>query len=244
MRAEERKPGRKWALPVWTGFLFLWAMSGGAVAQQSELEKAVKQDAERQVKAYAGRRGWVNFEYQVEPWVPGSGEQHCEEPVNVASTQETGRPWGRVPYVISCPEPVWEIRARADVSLAVPVVTARRNISRGEILDHQTMGLKILDLGKIYGDFVTDRRLLAGQRTRRAIRGGQAITLDQAVAPLLVERGDKVVIRVSGDGVEASMRGEALQGGSRGQSVRVRNLSSGKVITAWPVEKGIVETHF
>jgi len=68
--------------------------------------------------------------------------------------------------------------------------------------------------------------------------------LVEAEAPLLGERGDQVLIRVEADGVAASMTGEALQSGSKGEGIRVRNHSSGKVITAWVVERGIVETRF
>src|SRR5690606_20873548 len=73
---------------------------------------------------------------------------------------------------------------------------------------------------------------------------GKEITLDQAEAPLLVERGDNVVIRVAQGGIQASMRGVALQSGSLGEGILVRNLSSDKEITAWVVENGIVESRF
>lgn len=244
-------PPRKWRVPLSGGALLLvWLLAAGGVQAQdqnrADLAARVTADAERQVQRYARQRGWVNFDYQVDAWVPGAADQHpgCQGELVVAPAQASGRIWGRVPYRIGCSEPEWELRARAEVSLKVPVVTARRTVRRGESLNRDTMRLAVRDLADIYGDFVTDIRMLRGLRTRRAIRGGQVITLDLAEAPLLVERGDQVLIRVEADGVAASMTGEALQSGSKGEGIRVRNHSSGKVITAWVVERGIVETRF
>lgn len=253
--AERGKPGRKRLLPprkrLLPGVAVLLAVGAGigvvgAEATDTDFASMIQADAERAVQAYARRRGWVNYEYDVEAWVPGSADrqQACDQPVEVHRAEQSGRIWGRVPYVLSCLAPNWEIRARAEVSLRVPVVTARRTIRRGETLNNTTLALARRDLADIYGDFVTDSRLLAGKRARRAIRAGQVVTLDQAEAPLLVERGDNVVIRIAVDGVAASMLGEALQGGSLGQGIRVQNHSSGKVITAWIVEKGVVEVRF
>lgn len=241
--AEGGKRGRKWLLPPWLFLLPLGLLSAPVLADLAEM---VKQDAEQRVKSYVRARGWVNYSYEVSAWVPSSASrlEACTRGLRVEPAQDSTRRWGRIPYLISCAEPVWEFRGRAEVSLRVPVATARRAIPRGEILDRSTVMLRTRDLAGIYGDFVTDARQLYGKRARRAIRSGQEITLDQAEAPLLVERGDNVVIRVAQGGIQASMRGVALQSGSLGEGILVRNLSSDKEITAWVVEKGIVETRF
>jgi flagella basal body P-ring formation protein FlgA len=36
----------------------------------------------------------------------------------------------------------------------------------------------------------------------------------------------------------------ALEGGGKGDGIKVRNSSSGRVIQGWVVEKGVVETRF
>lgn len=241
--AEGRKSRRKWLLPLG---LFLLPLGLFSVPAAADLADRVKQDAEQRVKSYVRARGWVNYSYEVSAWVPSSASrlETCAGEIRVMPAQDSNRLWGRIPYLISCSNPVWEFRGRAEVSLKVPIVTARRAIPRGEVLDRSNMVLQTRDLAGIFGDFVTDTRLLNGKRARRAIRNGQEITLDQAEAPLLVERGENVVIRVSRDGILATMKGVALQSGSLGESILVRNLSSEREVTAWVVEKGIVETRF
>jgi flagella basal body P-ring formation protein FlgA len=215
-------------------------------SNKPDYTERVRQHAEQTLLEHARTQGWVNFEYEIDAWTPENAEEQlsCGGAVNVEPARPEGRLWGRVPYVVSCNEPAWQIRARAEVSVTVPVVTARRNISKGEVLDNGNIVLENRDLARIFGDFVTDRRLVTGKRAKRALRSGRVISLGQVTAPLLVERGSHVVIRVVAEGITASMTGEALQDGVEGEGILVRNHSSGKVITAWVAEKGIVETRF
>lgn len=229
------------------GLLSLSSFSTASASEtQVNLSSVVSADASKQIKRYAKRRGWVNFDYGVDTWIPGGSDrvETCKSGLTVSPSDETSRQWGRVPYYIECQNPEWKVRARADVTLTVPVVVAKRNISRGETLSWRTMGLKNRDVGRIYGDFVTDIRQLSGKRARRSLRADQVITLSHAKAPLMVERNDRVVISVDADGIQASMAGMAMEDGTKGQGIRVRNLSSNKVITAWVVSKGKVESRF
>lgn len=249
MKAEKGKCRRKYPFPPrkwWLLPLLTLSLAWGGPATAEDYASLILQDATRAVKDYARRRGWVNYQFQVTPQVPASQDQMpaCESPVVARRASRQPEVWGRVPYVLSCTRPQWELRAHARVSLVVPVVVARRNIARDEVFDRSTMKLEKRDLARVYREFVTDTRLLSGQRARRSVRAGQVISLSHAIVPLLVQRGDQVVIRVKAPGVYASMTGEALQDGSKGEGIRVRNLSSGKVITAWVVEKGVVETRF
>jgi flagella basal body P-ring formation protein FlgA len=220
--------------------------AGTSEAASAGYEARVEQHARNAVERHAQTLEWQNYTLAVEAWLPGQSENHpvCQGVVTAEPARADGRLWGRIPYTLRCSDPVWEVRGRAEVSLHVPVVTARRNLSRGQVLNQRTMALTQKDLAGVYGGFVTDMRQLAGQRTKRAMRAGQVISMSQVAAPLLVERGDHVLIRVIADGMHASMTGEALESGAQGEGIKVRNHSSGKVITAWVAEKGIVETRF
>lgn len=53
-----------------------------------------------------------------------------------------------------------------------------------------------------------------------------------------------MLIRAGSDGFAATMQGEALEWGGKGDGIKVRNSSSGRVIQAGWSEKGVVETRF
>ena len=60
-------------------------------------------------------------------------------------------------------------------------------------------------------------------------------------APLLVKRGDAVVMIARIEGIEVSTAGEALDAGARGALVRVKNSTSGQTLRMRVVAPGAVE---
>lgn len=63
-------------------------------------------------------------------------------------------------------------------------------------------------------------------------------------APELVSIGDEVIIEAASSTFYAHMTGIAMDAGKQGDAIRVRNSSSGRIITAYPIAKGRVETRF
>ena len=62
--------------------------------------------------------------------------------------------------------------------------------------------------------------------------------------PWAIEKNQGVLIRASDGSFSATTRGEALESGAIGDAIKVRNSRSGKVIQAWVVGRGEVETRF
>lgn len=61
------------------------------------------------------------------------------------------------------------------------------------------------------------------------------------MAPIVVKRGDAVVMTAREDGIEVSMAGEALDAGARGAVVRVKNSASGQVVRMRVLGAGAVQ---
>ena len=78
----------------------------------------------------------------------------------------------------------------------------------------------------------------------RKLRRHRVIKAQQLGKPQWVNIGDKVIIEARSNGFYANMAGEALEAGGEGKAIRVRNLSSGKIISAYPIAKGRVATQF
>lgn len=89
-------------------------------------------------------------------------------------------------------------------------------------------------------DTFSDFSELEGMAARRSIRAGEVIRPNMLVAPQLVKRGDQVRIVARREQIEVSMAGEALDNGTRGAIIRVKN-SSGTQIRARVIEAGTVE---
>jgi flagella basal body P-ring formation protein FlgA len=73
------------------------------------------------------------------------------------------------------------------------------------------------------------------------LRPGDILRSGQLSSPVLVKRGDAVLMIARREGIEVSTAGEALDAGARGALVRVRNAGSGQIVRMRVAGPGAVE---
>jgi len=79
---------------------------------------------------------------------------------------------------------------------------------------------------------------------KRNIRAGQVLTPNLVKARKLVLRGQHITIIAHSGSLNLRTKGKALMDGQQGQTIKVSNLSSKKLIYARVVSAGIVEIDF
>ena len=94
-------------------------------------------------------------------------------------------------------------------------------------------------LGNGYGS-LDDPGKIIGSRVLRPIPAGGVIPPGALAKPLLVERGQSVTLVSRGDWISVRAVGVAIEDGSAGDHVRVRNLSSGHTVGGVVEERGVV----
>ena len=82
---------------------------------------------------------------------------------------------------------------------------------------------------------------VVGRSLRKNLSQGEAVPLDLLANVPIIERGKSVTIIVRSGGIMVKTKGEALESGALGQSIKVRNLSSKTVLTAVVMAKDTVE---
>jgi flagella basal body P-ring formation protein FlgA len=97
------------------------------------------------------------------------------------------------------------------------------------------------DLARLRGDAIDDDALVMGYVLRQATGADQVLLARMLSAPLLVERGHRVQLLTSVPGLDIRMTGVSLDDGARGDSVRVRNPVSNRVVRAKVIQPGIVQ---
>lgn len=85
---------------------------------------------------------------------------------------------------------------------------------------------------------------VVGKRVRRPIGRGNTVKLDYLEDPPLVRRGEEVLLLLEKGKLRITAKGVAKDEGSKGDIVRVENISSGKVIRGRVVEQRIVRVDF
>lgn len=147
----------------------------------------------------------------------------------------------RMRFVARCPQGRgWRhefvVRARVSALVAVTAAPVRPN----QPLTDADVTLERRDITHI-ADAVGDASQAIGQSPRRSLRAGEVLRTGQLAAPIIVKRGDQVMMVARHEGIEVSMAGEALDAGARGAVVRVRNAASGQVVRMRVTGTGTVE---
>lgn len=155
-----------------------------------------------------------------------------------------GLPFGRVQRKVSCTSEGWSLYVRAKVSLSAYIPVANKTLDRDDIVTAENLQWKMLPLTASDQDIITDDKHILGQAVARKIRKNKPIRTQNLSIPLLVSIGDQVIIEAVSNTFYANMIGIAMDAGKKGEAIRVKNSSSGKIITAYPIAKGRVETRF
>ena len=144
-------------------------------------------------------------------------------------------------FVARCPDtPGWryEYAVRARVTAMVAIAAAP--VAANEALTDAQVTIERRDISNI-ADPISNPADAVGQMSRRMLRPGDILRSGQLSSPVLVKRGDAVMMVARREGIEVSMAGEALDAGGKGAVVRVRNAGSGQVVRMRVAGPGTVE---
>ncbi|MBR8313184.1 flagellar basal body P-ring formation protein FlgA [Burkholderia dolosa] len=89
-------------------------------------------------------------------------------------------------------------------------------------------------------DALADPRAIDGRVSRRALKSGQVLQERFLKAQATVKRGQTVRIVAQTGQIEVSATGTALEDGAAGNTIRVRNTSTGRIVDARVVDGGVV----
>ena len=131
---------------------------------------------------------------------------------------------------------VWGI---AMVTLSVPVPT--RRIAPDEIVRSEGVALVAMPLQRIGTYAIENFQDLVGQQVRRMLVAGRPVPRNSVMPPRIINRGEKVKIRLNHGGLQLTAKGRALDDASKGQELRVVNLSSNKALSTIATAAGVVE---
>ena len=199
-----------------------------------QIEYAARAELERQMAASGLTEPQFDIAVVTARPAPPCGQPVAVEPVDTRSPQ-------RMRFVARCSDtPGWryEYVVRARVTAMVAVASAP--VAANEALTDAQVTIERRDISNI-ADPVSNPADVVGQMSRRMLRPGDILRSGQLSSPVLVKRGDAVMMVARREGIEVSMAGEALDAGGKGAVVRVRNAGSGQVVRMRVAGPGTVE---
>lgn len=149
---------------------------------------------------------------------------------------------GRFSVGVRCgegPKP-WSIFTTGSLKIMQDVLVLTRPVSRGQILTRQMLAIEKRDQANIRRGYFSEIKAVENKQSLRNLPAGAVITFNNVTDAVLIKRGEKITISASSSGYNVRMQGKAMMDGVKGQSIRVKNVSSGRTIAATVIKPGLV----
>lgn len=183
----------------------------------------------------------ARHETQVKALDPRLRLAACDKPLTLAQQGEP-TPIGRLSVKVRCEgSSPWTVFVPAQVKLYRPVVVALQPLMRGALLDTSNVALVERDVGTLSQGYLTSLETVLGAKLKRQVLSDQPMAPAYLEQAELIRKGEQVVINARTSSFSIRMQGEALAGGAKDEEIRIRNLSSNRVIRGRVVDQGQVE---
>jgi flagellar basal body P-ring formation protein FlgA len=120
------------------------------------------------------------------------------------------------------------------------VVVPNHDIARGATISDADLVYGTIPATNVFSGIVTSMDQLAGMETRRMLRAGEIVRIDDVRHPVLVTKGSIVTMTFEMPGVLLTASGRAMSEGGIGDTVTVQNPVSFRMITATVTGAGTV----
>lgn len=140
-------------------------------------------------------------------------------------------------------QPVTTVILRFDLKKYQQVAIASRTLNSGEPITTDSIIFERRDIGQLPAGYFTELDKILGLSAKRQLAPGIVITKNMLGEIILIRRGQPVSIVAKIGGIEATMSGTALQDGSKGEFIRVKNSNSQKVIVGQVINDTTVLTN-
>lgn len=167
----------------------------------------------------------------------------CASPLSIR-LESPKQPIGRISLRVRCDSTAqWTVFVPAQIKLYRQIVVASRPMKRQTVLGAADIHLAERDVGALNAGYLTELDQAIGNKSTRPLLADQALTPNMIEQPDVISKNDQVVISAGTHNMTVRMPGEALSDGAPGEQIRVRNLSSQRIIKARVTGPGQVEVN-
>lgn len=155
----------------------------------------------------------------------------CSEALQTFYAPGSNKSVGKTTVGVRCNTPhAWAIYVPATVNQFATVYKTAKYLNKGHVIGEGDIQAISYNLATLNYGYFTDKSQLIGLVTKRKLSPNRVITANQVKEPLLVKRGDQVALVAKSSKFSIKMKGKSLMNGAKGDRIRVKNLSSNRVI--------------
>ena len=218
--------------------------AGSAQAQTVVSEVAIHEAAREFVRDHleavdsSVERYEINIRWQGDVILLGEGDPQIA--IRRISTQPFRGPTVLRAEIQLHGETVRVLTLTADTRIYRGVLVTTRTVRRGELFTEEMFDHRERDVTDVKSGYFSRFADLAGLQASRTIGFDRVIATDHAERVPVILRGGEVTLLLETDFMRITTRGKALQDGSVGERVRVKNRDTGKLLRGEVVDAGTV----
>jgi flagella basal body P-ring formation protein FlgA len=235
-------PMSRWLLSALLTLLALRAgiAAGGGYPVQS---RESNRDAVNAFITQGIKKEYPHHEIRVSKLDPRLTLAECEIPLE-GFLPKGGQLIGNISVGIRCSGgSPWTIYVPASVKVMRKVVVASHPILRRATIDSGDIHLEQRDIATGSAAYIFNPEDVLGKVAKRAAAASTALTPDMLDEPLLIHRGQQVIILAEGPGIQVRMAGTALMDGTEGQIIKAKNKLSKRTVEGRVVQPGIIRVN-
>lgn len=170
----------------------------------------------------------------------------CQQPLQAFTNNGNSQLRGKNASIgVSCEgNKPWKIYVPVKVKILAPALTLNRRLNPGDVISSADVKIATRDIASMAYGYYSHTDEIEGFSAKRSLAAGTLLSPDMLKAPLLVQRGQTVTLTAANSSLSISMQGEAMMDGGKGQLIRVKNLSSGRIIEGIVQSDGSVKVNF
>ena len=175
------------------------------------------------------------YQVSLKPLPKHLQDRPCSEPLKAEILTKNQAGTQRIQ--IQCPgEKPWSIYMKGNIDLYVDVLVSRHALNKGDTPQPTSFSFREENISELRRGYINHYQLLNNKQMASRIKAGGVITPSMLTAEQIIQRGDRITITAKGSnaghqgGFSISMPGEALGNGAINEQIRVKNLSSGKIL--------------
>jgi flagella basal body P-ring formation protein FlgA len=136
------------------------------------------------------------------------------------------------------------VQVLADVTAMIDAVVPGRFLRTDEVIEAGDLKTARTRVYQVNHPFVTDQSEVIGRSATRPLPPDAPLRSAFVKLPLVVKKGDRVLIQAQRGGLSIRAYGITKSSGQVGQSIMVANLDSGRELRATVVAPSIVQVEF
>ncbi|MEP5765398.1 MAG: flagellar basal body P-ring formation chaperone FlgA [Halieaceae bacterium] len=221
-----------------SALLFAATLAGGAQAASQNLAE-IAQAAQAHAAKQARELRFKNVQAQAHQLDTRLSLAECGHKLQTFSAPGKGA--GRSTVGVRCTSPTpWTIYVPVTVNASVQTVSLRQAMPRGSVLSDSDLQLVMEPARSIRGEYIGSIAAASGKQLRRDTRAAKPLYLNMLTDPNAIERGQSTLLLSSSNNIVVKMNGTALSNGVAGETIKVRNTTSGKTVEGVVMADGSV----